>query len=239
LGDVVASGSLHGNRNPGGTLFVVATPIGNLSDITFRAVDTLKSVDFIVAEDTRTSSVLLKHYGVSKPMMSFHSHSGTNRSDAIISRIAGGETAALITDAGTPGISDPGYVLVRDAVAAEVNVVPLPGATAFVALLSSSGLRTDRFIFEGFLPMKKGRQKKLQQLSAERRTIVFYESPHRIEKTLLELSKYFGERRCVVGRELTKVHETIYRGTFSEVLKMISPAEIRGEFVIVVEGSDE
>lgn len=222
-----------------GRLFVVATPIGNLSDITFRAIEILKSVDFIAAEDTRTSSVLLKHYGVSKPMLSFHSYSGANRTNEIVQRISQGESGALITDAGTPGNSDPGYTLVRDAVQAGVDVVPIPGPTAFVAALSASGLRMDRFIFEGFLPLKKGRQKKLQHLSTETRTIVFYESPHRIEKTLQELLKYFGDRRCVVGRELTKIHETFYRGSFSEVLKLISPSEKRGEFVIIVEGAED
>ena len=222
-----------------GRLFVVATPIGNLSDITFRAIEILNSVDFIAAEDTRTSFVLLKHYGVSKPMLSFHSYSGANRANEIVRRIAQGESAALITDAGTPGISDPGYTLVRDAVQAGVDVVPIPGPTAFVAALSASGLRTDRFIFEGFLPLKKGRQKKLQHLSTETRTIVFYESPHRIEKTLQELLKYFGDRRCVVGRELTKIHETFYRGSFSEVLKSINLSEKRGEFVIIVEGAED
>ncbi len=222
-----------------GRLFVVATPIGNLSDITFRAIEILKSVDFIAAEDTRTSSVLLKHYGISKPMLSFHSYSGANRANEILRRISQGESGALITDAGTPGISDPGYTLVRDAVQAGVDVVPIPGPTAFVAALSASGLRTDRFIFEGFLPLKKGRQKKLQYLSTEPRTIVFYESPHRIEKTLQDLLKYFGDRRCVVGRELTKIHETFYRGSFSEVLKSINLSEKRGEFVIIVEGAED
>lgn len=231
--------TLRGPHRPGGRLFVVATPIGNLSDITFRAVETLKEVDFVAAEDTRTSSVLLKHYGISKPMMSFHSYSRTNRTREIVERMAGGESAALITDAGTPGISDPGYTLVRDAVAAGVEVVPIPGVTAFVAALSSSGLRTDRFVFEGFLPLKKGRQKKLQQLSTEKRTIILYESPHRIEKTLTELSEHFGDRRCVVTREITKIHESVYRGTFSEVLNMMAQGERRGEFVIIVEGAEE
>lgn len=228
-----------GSEKPSGKLFVVATPIGNLSDMTFRAVETLRSVDLIAAEDTRTSSVLLKRYQISKPMMSFHSYSGPGRAGEIIDRIAQGASVALVTDAGTPGISDPGYVLVRDAVKAGIDVVPVPGAAAFVAALSASGLRTDRFVFEGFLPMKKGRQKKLQQLSAETRTVVFYESPHRIEKTLLELSTYFGERSCVVGREITKIHETFYRGSFSEVLQMLKGPEMRGEFVIVVEGAGD
>ncbi len=221
-----------------GNLFVVATPIGNLSDITFRAIEVLRSVDFIAAEDTRTSSVLLKHYGISKPLLSFHSHSKASRTNEILQRIADGSSAALITDAGTPGISDPGYSLVRDAVESGVNVVPIPGAAAFVAALSSSGLRTDRFVFEGFLPLKKGRQKKLYRLSEETRTIVFYESPHRIEKTLKDLQKYFGDRRCVVARELTKVHESYYRGTLSSVSELIPTSEMRGEFVVIVEGSE-
>lgn len=226
-------------RRRAGRLFVVATPIGNLSDITFRAVEVLKSVDFIAAEDTRTSSVLLRHHGIAKPMLSFHSHSGASRTNEIVQKMLQGASAALITDAGTPGISDPGYTLIRDAVEAGVDVVPIPGATAFVTALSSSGLRTDRFVFEGFLPLKKGRQKKLQQLSEETRTIVFYESPHRIEKTLTELQKYFGDRRCVVARELTKIHESFYRGTLSQVSRLIATSERRGEFVIIVEGAED
>lgn len=224
---------------PAGKLFVVATPIGNLSDITLRAIETLKSVDFIAAEDTRTSSVLLKHLGISKPMMSFHSYSGTKRSGEIVEKILSGLNAALITDAGTPGISDPGYTLVRDAIEVGIEVVPIPGATAFITALSSSGLRTDRFVFEGFLPIKKGRQTKLRNLSSEMRTIIFYESPHRIDKTLIELKKTFGERRCVVARELTKIHESFYRGTLSEVIELIQDFEKRGEFVIIVEGAEK
>ncbi len=246
MGSVVSDrGPMREGRTPSGSekragkLFVVATPIGNLSDMTFRAVEILKSVDLIAAEDTRTSSILLKHYQISKPMMSFHSYSGPGRAGEIIGKISQGVSVALVTDAGTPGISDPGYVLVRDAVQAGIDVVPVPGAAAFVAALSSSGLRTDRFVFEGFLPLKKGRQKKLQQLAAESRTIILYESPHRIEKTLLELSKYFGERNCVIGREITKIHETFYRGSFSDILRMLKSSEIRGEFVIVVEGAED
>jgi len=221
-----------------GKLFIVATPIGNLSDITFRAVETLKTVDLVAAEDTRTSSVLLKHYGISKPMISFHSYSGPGREQEIVSKMAGGSSVALITDAGTPGISDPGYTLIHDALNHGIEVVPIPGPTAFVTGLSASGLRTDRFVFEGFLPLKKGRQKKLQQLSSESRTVVLYESPHRIDKMLAELQKYFGERRCVVCRELTKIHESFYRGTLSEVPAMIGSSEKRGEFVIVIEGTE-
>jgi len=239
LGSIVADGSPQETLKSVGRLFVVATPIGNLSDITLRAVETLKLVDFIVAEDTRTSSVLLKHLGISKPMMSFHSYSRRNRAAGILHKISEGATGALITDAGTPGISDPGYALVREAIDAGVEVVPIPGPVAFVTALSASGLRTDRFVFEGFLPMKKGRQSKLRQLSNETRTIVLYESPYRIEKTLLELKENLGERRCVVARELTKIHESFYRGTFSQVLGLISAPEKRGEFVVIVEGAEK
>ncbi len=235
----MSEGRTHsGNEGTAGKLFVVATPIGNLSDITYRAVEILKSVDLVAAEDTRTSSILLKHYQISKPMMSFHSHSGTGRAGEIVTKLRQGTSIALITDAGTPGISDPGYLLVREAVEAGIEVVPVPGPAAFVAALSSSGLRSDRFVFEGFLPQKKGRQKKLQQLSSEQRTIIFYESPYRIAKTLTELLKYFGDRRCVVGREITKIHETFYRGSLSELQQSLPESEKRGEFVIIVEGAE-
>jgi len=228
----------RGTDGTTGRLFIVATPIGNLSDITFRAVEVLKSVDFIAAEDTRTSSVLLSHYGISKPMLSFHSYSGAARTDSIVDRILKNENAALVTDAGTPGISDPGFPLVKGALAAGIEVVPVPGPTAFVAALTASGLRSDRFIFEGFLPLKKGRRKKLGELAADPRTVILYESPHRIERTLKELAECFGERNCVVARELTKIHETFYRGTLSEVMRSIPSSEKRGEFVIILEGSD-
>jgi 16S rRNA (cytidine1402-2'-O)-methyltransferase len=221
-----------------GKLYVVATPIGNLSDITLRAIETLKTADFIAAEDTRTSSVLLKHLGITKPMMSFHSHSSSGRTGEIIEKVISGSNAALITDAGTPGISDPGYTLIRDAIKSGVEVIPIPGPTAFVTALSASGLRTDRFIFEGFLPLKKGRQTKLRSLSNEQRTIILYESPHRIDKTLRELGTYFGDRRCVVARELTKIHESFYRGTILQMADLINKSEKRGEFVIIVEGAE-
>lgn len=228
----------QGREKKAGKLFIVATPIGNLSDITLRAIETLKSVDFIAAEDTRTSSILLKHFVISKPMLSFHSYSGSNRAAEIIGKILDGASAALVTDAGTPGISDPGYSLVRAAVEAAIEIVPIPGPAAFVASLSASGLPTDRFVFEGFLPVKKGRQTKLRQLSSETRTIILYESPHRIEKTLSELIEKFGDRRCVIARELTKIHESFYRGTLSEVMSRVK-SEKRGEFVIMVEGAEE
>ena len=229
---------LGGVEKQSGSLFIIGTPIGNLSDITFRAVETLKSVDFIATEDTRTSSVLLKHFGISKPLLSFHSYSGPGRSGEIVAKIKKGASAALITDAGTPGISDPGYILVRDAVDSGVEVIPIPGPTAVITALSASGLRTDRFIFEGFLPLKKGRQTKLRALSTESRTIILYESPHRIGKTLRELQDHFGDRKCVVARELTKIHESFYRGSFQQVLSLIGESDKRGEFVIVVEGAE-
>jgi 16S rRNA (cytidine1402-2'-O)-methyltransferase len=235
----VSGEPLGGVEKLAGELFIVATPIGNLSDITLRAIEVLRSVDFIAAEDTRTTSVLLRHLGISKPMMSFHSHSGPGRTGEIIGRISAGSNAALVTDAGTPGISDPGYTLVRDAIKSGVAVVPIPGPTAFVAALAASGLRTDRFLFEGFLPLKKGRQTKLRLLSTETRTIVLYESPHRIEKTLRELNAYLGERRCVVARELTKIHETFYRGTIEQIMGLIGKSESRGEFVIIIEGAED
>lgn len=231
------AGAFEGKRESAGKLFVVATPIGNLSDITIRAIETLKSVDLVAAEDTRTSSVLLKHFGISKPSISFHSHSARGRSREIVERILNGSDAALITDAGTPGVSDPGYVLVRDALEAGICVVPIPGPTALVAALSASGLRTDRFVFEGFLPLKKGRQTKLRELSMEARTIVLYESPHRIERTLNDLKNNLGDRKCVVARELTKIHESFYRGTLSRIYELIGKSEMRGEFVIIVEGA--
>jgi len=222
-----------------GKLFVVATPIGNLSDITLRAIEVLKYVDLVAAEDTRTSSVLLRHLGISKPMLSFHSYSGSGRANQITQKLLEGSNIALVTDAGTPGISDPGYALVREAIESRIEVVPIPGPTAFVTALAASGLRTDRFLFEGFLPLKKGRQTKLRALSTETRTIVLYESPHRIEKTLNELNGYFNDRKCVVARELTKIHESFYRGTIEQILGLIGKSETRGEFVIIVEGAKD
>ena len=215
-------------------LYLVATPIGNLGDITYRAVDVLNSVDKILAEDTRTSGVLLKHYGITTPMESFHAFNEHNKVTQVIERLKGGEHMALITDAGTPGISDPGFLLVREALKNDLDLESLPGATAFVPALVQSGVPCDRFIFEGFLPAKKGRQTKLKQLVEENRTIILYESPHRLLKTLEQLSEVMQERMVSVSRELTKKFEETVTGTFDTVINHFKEGTIKGEFVIVI-----
>jgi len=221
-------------------LYLVPTPIGNLGDITFRAVEVLKSVDKILAEDTRTSGVLLKHYGITTPTESFHAFNEHKRTEAIISRLQNGETLALITDAGTPGISDPGFMLARAAAEAEIKVESLPGATAFVPALVKSGLPSDKFVFEGFLPHKKGRQTRLKILSEENRTMVFYESPHRLLKTLEQFAEYMSpDRQVSVSREITKKFEETVTGTVTEVIQHFTEGTIKGEFVIVLAGRDD
>ncbi|SHG29711.1 16S rRNA (cytidine1402-2'-O)-methyltransferase [Salegentibacter echinorum] len=220
-----------------GKLFLVPTPIGNLDDMTFRAVKVLKEVDYILAEDTRNSGKLLKHFEISTPMQSHHMHNEHKTVDAVVSRIKNGETIALISDAGTPAISDPGFLLTRACVEAGIEVDCLPGATAFVPALVNSGLPNDKFVFEGFLPVKKGRQTRLKILAEETRTMVFYESPHKLLKTLQHFSEYFGEDRQVsVSREITKLHEETIRGTVTEVLQHYSNKPPKGELVIVVKG---
>ncbi len=220
-----------------GKLIVVPTPIGNLEDITFRAINVLKSCDLILAEDTRTSGFLLKHYEIATKMQSHHKFNEHKTSSHIVERIKAGETIALISDAGTPAISDPGYLLVRDCVSEGVEVLCLPGATAFVPAIVMSGLPNDRFCFEGFLPPKKGRQTRLKELANETRTMVFYESPYRVIKTLTHLSEHLGnERRVSVSREISKMFEETIRGTFTELISHFSLNEPKGEFVIVVEG---
>ena len=222
-----------------GKLYLVPTPVGNLEDMTLRAVRILKEVDLILAEDTRTTSVLLKHFEIEKKMLSHHKFNEHQTTDAVIERLKGGETIALVSDAGTPAISDPGFLLVRACVEADIEVECLPGPTAFVPALVDSGLPNDRFCFEGFLPQKKGRQTLLQQLSAETRTMVFYESPYRLVKTLEQLSEHFGgERRCSVAREISKVHEEHRRGTLQEVADWFREHEPKGEIVIVVAGAE-
>ena len=216
-------------------LFVVPTPIGNLGDITFRSIEVLKSADLILAEDTRTSSKLLKHYDIDTPVESFHMHNEHKKLESIINKLRSDFEIALISDAGTPGISDPGFLLVRECINNEVEVECLPGPTAFVPALVSSGLPCDRFSFEGFLPVKKGRTKRLKELSTETKTMVFYESPHRILKTLNDLSNYFDvESQISVSRELTKLYEETFRGTIKESVEHFEKNKTKGEFVIVL-----
>ena len=220
-----------------GKLYMVPTPIGNLEDITFRAVRILKEVDLILAEDTRNSGKLLKHFEIKTPMQSHHMHNEHKTVEGIVQRIKNGETIALISDAGTPAISDPGFLLTRACVQAGVEVDCLPGATAFVPALVNSGFPNDKFIFEGFLPVKKGRQTRLKLLAEEPRTMIFYESPHKLLKTLQHFAEYFGvERPVSVSREITKLHEETIRGTVSEVIQHYTQKPQKGEIVIVVGG---
>lgn len=219
-----------------GKLFLVPTPIGNLGDMTFRGVEVLNMVDFILAEDTRTSGVLLKHYQITTPCKSFHAHNEHKRVDEIIQQIAQGSNVAQISDAGTPGISDPGFLLVRAALDQNIEVEVLPGATAFVPALVKSGFPSERFVFEGFLPHKKGRQTRIESLKNENKTTIFYESPHRLLKTLNQLSDILGNRRISVSRELTKKFEETVTGSIEEVIKHFESGTIKGEFVIVMGG---
>lgn len=219
-------------------LFLVPTPIGNLGDITLRAIEVLKEADLILAEDTRKSGILLKHFQISKPVHSHHKFNEHRTLESLVQRLMGGTSIALITDAGTPGISDPGFLLVRACIEQGIDVESLPGPTAFVPALVNSGLPCERFVFEGFLPQKKGRQKRFAELSAETRTIVLYESPYRLVKTLTQMAEHFGpDRKGSVSRELTKIHEETKRGTLQELAQHFSKGTVKGEIVIVVEGS--
>jgi 16S rRNA (cytidine1402-2'-O)-methyltransferase len=220
-------------------LYLVPTPIGNLGDITLRAIETLREVDLVVAEDTRKSGILLKHLNISKPIQSNHKFNEHSALDSLVQKLRSGIRIGLITDAGTPGISDPGFLLVRACIEHEIEVESLPGPTAFVPALVNSGLPCERFIFEGFLPQKKGRQKRLDELATEKRTQVFYESPYRLVKTLLQLSEHFGpDRKASVSREISKIHEETLRGTLNELAEHYGKATVKGEIVIVVGGSD-
>lgn len=222
----------------GGKLTIVPTPVGNLEDMTFRAIDALKEADLILAEDTRTSSKLMKHYGIATPMASHHKFNEHAQTPRIIERLKGGENIALVSDAGTPGISDPGFMLSRECRREGLTVECLPGATAFVPALVSSGLPCDRFVFEGFLPPKKGRATRLAELAVERRTMVVYESPLRLERTLRQLSEAFGaDREAAVCREISKMHETIHRGTLGELTEWFALNPAKGEIVVVIEGN--
>ena len=221
-------------------LTVVPTPVGNLEDMTFRAIRILKEVDLILAEDTRTSGVLLKHFDIKNAMLSHHKFNEHQTVERIVERIKGGEQVALISDAGTPGISDPGFLIVRECVRNGIEVQCLPGATAFVPALVASGLPDERFCFEGFLPQKKGRATRLAQLQDEVRTMVFYESPYRLVKTLTQFAEVFGaERKVAVCREISKVHEESVRGTLAEVIAHFQQSEPKGEIVIVLAGKDK
>lgn len=223
-----------------GKLYVVPTPVGNLEDMTFRAIRILKEVDLILAEDTRTSGVLLKHFDIKNAMLSHHKFNEHQTVERIVERIKGGEQVALISDAGTPGISDPGFLIVRECVRNGIEVQCLPGATAFVPALVASGLPDERFCFEGFLPQKKGRATRLAQLQDEARTMVFYESPYRLVKTLTQFAEVFGaERKVAVCREISKVHEESVRGTLAEVIAHFQQSEPKGEIVIVLAGKDK
>ena len=223
-----------------GKLYVVPTPVGNLEDMTIRAIRVLKEVDLILAEDTRTSGVLLKHFEIRNAMLSHHKFNEHQTVEGIVNRIKAGENVALISDAGTPGISDPGFLLVRECLRHDVEVTCLPGPTAFVPALVASGLPDERFAFEGFLPQKKGRVTRLTALQAETRTMVFYESPYRLVKTLTQFMEFFGAERLVaVSREISKVHEEIVRGTLAEVVEHFRQVEPKGEIVIVLAGKDE
>ena len=221
-------------------LYVVPTPVGNLEDMTFRAIRVLKSVDLILAEDTRTSGFLLKHFEIKTPMHSHHKFNEHKTVENVVQRIKSGQTVALISDAGTPAISDPGFLVVRQCVENGIEVECLPGATAFVPALVASGLPNDRFCFEGFLPQKKGRQTKINMLSTESRTMIFYESPFRLVKTLTQLSEAFGvERKASVSREISKIYEETKRGTLQELIQYYTEHIPKGEIVIIVAGFEE
>ena len=220
-----------------GALYLVSTPIGNLGDISYRAIHILKSVDLIAAEDTRVTSVLLRHYDIHKKMLSYHSYNQKRQTPQIIKFLQEDLSVALVSDAGTPGISDPAYMLVQAALQNNIRIIPIPGASALLAALIVSGLPVNRFTFEGFLPVKKGRKTKIKDLAVEERTIVFYESPHRILKTVNELKECWGNRQCLMGREITKMFEEFYRGELSDLSAYLSQKTIKGEIVLIVDGA--
>ena len=224
-----------------GKLFIVPTPIGNLGDMTYRAVEVLKQVDFVLAEDTRTSGNLLRHFEISKPMFAHHKFNEHRSLKTIIDKLAAGQNIALVSDAGTPSISDPGFLIVRECIANDIDVECLPGAVALIPALVNSGFPSDRFCFEGFLPPKKGRQTRLKELAEEQRTVILYESPHKLLKTLQDILTYFGESRLVsVSRELSKLHEETVRKTAGEQIEEWSKRPvIKGEIVIVIKGKEE
>ena len=221
-----------------GTLYVVATPIGNLEDITLRALRVLKEVDVVAAEDTRHTQILLSHYDIHTPLTSYHEHNEKTKSQELVTRLARGQNVALVSDAGTPAISDPGFRLVVQAIRAGVRIIPVPGASALTAVLSASGLPTDRFVFEGFLPARKTqRRERLQTLRDETRTLIFYEAPHRLKDTLGDIRELLGNREAVLARELSKIHEEFLRGPVSELVRALGSGDIRGEVTLIISGS--
>ena len=222
-----------------GTLYIVATPIGNLEDITLRALRVLKEVDLIAAEDTRHTQILLRHFGIRTPLTSYHEHNERAKARQLVERLQQGQSVALVSDAGTPAISDPGFRIVVEAVAAKVAIVPVPGAAALTAVLSAGGVPTDRFIFEGFLPAKqKERRTRLQAVRAETRTLVFYEAPHRLKETLNDMQAILGEREIVLAREVSKAYEEFLRGPLSNIIQQIAERTIKGELTLLVRGSE-
>lgn len=221
-----------------GILYIVATPIGNLEDITLRALRVLKEVDAVAAEDTRHTRILLNHHNIDTPLTSYHEHNEKTKSQELVARLVQGQNIALVTDAGTPAISDPGFRVVVQAIRAGVRIIPIPGASALTAVLSASGLPTDRFVFEGFLPAKKGqRREKLQTLRDETRTLIFYEAPHRLKDTLDDIRELLGNREAVLAREVSKIHEEFLRGPVSELVRVLSGGDIRGEVTLIISGS--
>ncbi len=229
----------HGEKVSGGTLYVVATPIGNLRDITLRALDILRGVDVIAAEDTRHSAMLLRHYQIQKRLISFHDHNKNRQTPVLIRFLQQGDSVALISDAGTPGISDPGFFLIREAIAQDIPIIQVPGATALIPALVLSGLPLHRFVFEGFPPVKKGRAAFFKRLTEEERTLVFYESPHRLTRTITDLYTTLGPRRAAIVRELTKKFEEVIRADLHSLVELLQERKLKGECVIVVEGKSE
>ncbi len=215
----------------------MSTPIGNLGDITYRAIHILKNVDLIAAEDTRKTRILLQQYEISNKLSSYHSYNLKRETPRLVQLLLDGSAVALVTDAGTPGISDPGYQLVQACIKEQIRVIPIPGPSAFLAAIAVSGLSSHRFVYEGFLPVKKGRKTRLEQLAKEQRTIILYESPHRIRKTVDELIAYWGDRKCVLAREITKKFEEFFRGNLTELKEHLTLTKIRGEMVLVIEGN--
>ena len=230
-------GDKEGAAEMTGTLYIVSTPIGNLKDATYRSLELLSDVDLIAAEDTRRTGVLLKHYEIKTPLTSFNSYNQAKKSNRLIARLKEGHNLALVSDAGTPGVSDPLYHLVRAALAEYVSVVSLPGPSAVLAALTISGLPVNRFVFEGFLPRKKGRKKLIEELVQEKRNIVLFESPHRIAKTLNELYQAMGDRKAVLARELTKIHEEVIRGTLEDLAVVAEEQKLKGEITLVISGA--